>query len=230
MHCLTYAGPLQFHGEHRLLAACIIQPGLRANFSRESLQLSQWGKRWAAQLPQLALWIGPGGDAALFESRSPPWEGGLRGQGVRWNVPTSIPGPTLRRVPRECPLPIPTNPLPPPVRLPFPPQTHKWSMRFSQKQACYLLRCQLPNARGRLLTGQPPQQKQVYPKHFNLYAFTGNLRSCLISWFNAFCSQMDDEVEELCIGTMSRPRTLPWSSPGAIGWRAKQKANLATSP
>ena len=81
------------------------------------------GKRWAVQLPQLALWIGPGGDAALFESRSPPWEGGLRGQGVRWNVPTSIPGPTLRRVPRECPLPIPTNPLPPPVRLPFPPQT-----------------------------------------------------------------------------------------------------------
>ena len=82
-----------------------------ADFSNESLQLSQWGKRWAVQLPQLALWVGPGGDAALFESRSPPWEGGLRGQGVRWNVPTSIPGPTLRRVPRECPLPLINIPL-----------------------------------------------------------------------------------------------------------------------
>ena len=93
-----------------------------ADFSNESLQLSQWGKRWAVQLPQLALWTGPGGDAALFESRFPPFaKGGLRGQGVRWSVPTSIPGPTLRRVPRECPLPIPTNPLSPPCTTPISP-------------------------------------------------------------------------------------------------------------
>ena len=45
--------------------------------------------------------VGQGsGNAALFESLSRPGEGGLCGQGVRWNVPTSIPGPTLRRVPR----------------------------------------------------------------------------------------------------------------------------------
>jgi len=120
-HCLTYAGPLQFHGEHRSLAACIIQPGLRANFSRESLQLSQWGKRWVVQHPQLTLWDRVRGMQHSLKAGSHLGEGGLRGQGVRWNVPTSIPGPTLRLVPRECPLPIPTNPLPPPVRLPFSP-------------------------------------------------------------------------------------------------------------
>ena len=93
-----------------------------ADFSNESLQLSQWGKRWAVQLPQLALWIGPGGMQHSLKAGSHLGEGGLRGQGVRWNVPTSIPGPTLRRVPRECPLPIPTNPLPPPCTTPNSPR------------------------------------------------------------------------------------------------------------
>ena len=104
MHCLTYAGPLQFHGEHRSLAACIIQPGLRANFSRESLQLSQWGKRWVVQHPQLMLWDRVRGMQHSLKACSHLGEGGLCGQGVRWNVPTSIPRPSRRQWPRECPL------------------------------------------------------------------------------------------------------------------------------
>jgi hypothetical protein len=125
---------------------CIIQPGLGANFSRESLQPSRLGRRWVVQHPQLTLWDRVRGMQHSLKAGSHLGEGGLRGQGVRWNVPTSIPGPTLRRVPRECPLPIPTNPLPPPVRLPFPPQTHKWSMRFptSRPVSCFVASCQKP--------------------------------------------------------------------------------------
>jgi hypothetical protein len=124
---------------------CIIQPGLRTNFSRESLQPSHWGRRWVVQHPQLTLWDRVRGTQHSLKAGSHLGEG-PRGQGVRWNVPTSIPGPTLRWSPRECPLPIPTNPLPPPVRLPSPPQTHKWSMRFpkSRPVSCFVASCQKP--------------------------------------------------------------------------------------
>jgi hypothetical protein len=94
------------------------------------LQPSRLGRRWVVQHPQLTLWDRVRGMQHSLKAGSHLGEGGLRGQGVRWNVPTSIPGPTLRLVPRECPLPIPTTPFPPPYDSHFPPQTHKWSMRF----------------------------------------------------------------------------------------------------
>ncbi len=143
-----------------------------------------------------------------------------------WSGPTSIPEPTGSHpsvVAKGMSASHPHQPLsPPPVRLPSP--RRPISGQHGPPQAgLFDARCQLPEARGRLLTGQPPQlQRQVYPKHFNLYAFTGKLRSCLTCWFNAFCLQMDVGVEELCIGTMNRSRTPPLSSPRAIGWRAKQ--------
>jgi hypothetical protein len=107
--------------------------------------------------------VGQGsGNAALFESLSHPGEGVLCGQGVRWNVPTSIPGPSLRQWPRECPLPIPTTPFPPPYDSHFP--RRPISGQCGSPQAGLLVvRCQLPEARGRLPTGQLPQLKQVYP-------------------------------------------------------------------
>lgn len=141
---------MQGHSRSRVstgyLLLCMIQPGLRANFSRESLQPSRWeGAGWSSTHSSRC-GTGFGGMQHSLKAGSHLGEGGLRGQGVRWNVPTSIPGPTLRLVPRECPLPIPTNPLPPPVRLPFPPQTHKWSMRFptSRPVSCFVASCQKP--------------------------------------------------------------------------------------
>ena len=63
-----------------------------------------------------------------------------------------------------------------------PPQTHSGQMR---KQARSMLRCQLPKARGHLLTGQFPQlQKASVSERFNLYAFAGNLRFARTDWFS----------------------------------------------
>jgi hypothetical protein len=133
-----------------------------ANFSRESLQLSQWGKRWVVQHPQLTLWDRVRGMQHSLKACSHLGEGGLCGQGVRWNVPTGIPGPSLRQWPRECPLPIPTTPYPPPYDSHFP--RRPISGQCGSPQAGLLVvRCRLPEARGRLPTGQLPQLKQVYP-------------------------------------------------------------------
>ncbi len=117
-----------------------------ANFSRESLQLSQWGKRCVVQHPQLTLWDRARGMQHSLKAGSHLGEGGLRGQGVRWNVPTSTPGPTLRLVPRECPLPIPTNPLPPRYdsHSPRRPISGQWGSPKSRPVSCFVASCQKP--------------------------------------------------------------------------------------
>jgi len=145
-HCLTYAGPLQIQGEYRLFAALHDSTWAQGKFLKGEFAAFPLGRRWVVQHPQLTLWDRVRGMQHSLKAGSHLGEGGLRGQGVRWNVPTSMPGPALRLVPRECPLPIPTNPLPPPVRLPFPPQTHKWSMRFptSRPVSCFVASCQKP--------------------------------------------------------------------------------------
>jgi hypothetical protein len=85
------------------LLFCIIQPGLRANFSRESLQPSHWeGAGWSSTHSSRC-GTGFGGMQHSLKAGSHLGEG-PRGQRVRWNVPTSIPGPSRRQWPRECPL------------------------------------------------------------------------------------------------------------------------------
>ncbi len=58
---------------YRATTVLLQGPVLRANFSRESLQPSYWGRRWMVQHPQLTLWDRVRGNAALFESLFPPW-------------------------------------------------------------------------------------------------------------------------------------------------------------
>ena len=126
---------------------CIIQPVLRANFSRESLQPSRLGRRWVVQHPQLTLWDRVRGMQHSLKAGSHLGEGGLCGQGVRWNVPTSIPGALPSAVAKGMSASHPHHPFPPPRTTPiFPPQTHKWSMRFptSRPVSCFVASCQKP--------------------------------------------------------------------------------------
>lgn len=156
---------------------CIIQPGLRANFSRESLQPSRLGRRWVVQHPQLTLWDRVRGMQHSLKAGSHLGEGGLCGQGVRWNVPTSIPGPTLRLVPRECPLPIPTNPLPPPpYDSHFPPQAHSGQCG-SPKAGLLVASLPVAKSQGTSPHRPAPSAKAGVSKRFNPYVFAGNLRS-----------------------------------------------------
>jgi len=109
---------------------CIIQPVLRANFSRESLQPSRLGRRWVVQHPQLTLWDRVRGMQHSLKACPTLVKEDCAAKGFVGMFRRAYPGPSLRQWPRECPLPIPTTPFPPPYDSHFPPQTHKWSMRF----------------------------------------------------------------------------------------------------
>jgi len=143
--------------------SCIIQPGLRANFSRESLQPSHWGRRWVVQHPQLTLWDRVRGMQHSLKAGSHLGEGGLCGQGVRWNVPTSIPGALPSAVAKGMSASHPHHPFPPPRTTPTFPRRPISGQCGSPQAGLLVVRCQLPEARGRLPTGQLPQLKQVYP-------------------------------------------------------------------
>ena len=142
---------------------CIIQPVLRANFSRESLQPSRLGRRWVVQHPQLTLWDRVRGMQHSLKAGSHLGEGGLCGQGVRWNVPTSIPGALPSAVAKGMSASHPHHPFPPPRTTPTFPRRPKSGQCGSPQAGLLVVRCQLPDARGRLPTGQLPQLKQVYP-------------------------------------------------------------------
>jgi hypothetical protein len=200
-HCLAYAGPLQFHGEYRLLAVLHNSTWAQGKLLKGEFAAFPLGRRWVVQHPQLTLWDRVRGMQHSLKAGSHLGEGGLRGQGVRWNVPTSIPGPALWLVPRECPLPIPTNPLRPRTTPTFPRRPMVVNA-VPQKQACSLLRCQLPKARGRLPTGQLPQQKQVYP---SASTPTSSRVTCVFvqtDYFNAsFACRWTNGVRAPCKGT-----------------------------
>ena len=55
-HCLTYAGPLQFHGEHRLLAVLHNSTWAQGKFLKGEFAAFPLGRRWVVQHPQLTLW------------------------------------------------------------------------------------------------------------------------------------------------------------------------------
>jgi len=55
-HCLTYAGPLQFHGEYRLLAVLHNSTSAQGKFLKGEFAAFPLGRRWVVQHPQLTLW------------------------------------------------------------------------------------------------------------------------------------------------------------------------------
>ena len=163
---------------------------------------------------------------------SHPGEGGIRGQGVRLDCSNEHTRAHPSVVAKEMSASHPHQPLfPPPCTTPISPRRPISGQCGSPQVG--LLDASLPVAKSQGTSPHRPAPSVIkagVPEALQPLRLPGKLRSCLTCWFNAFCLQMDDGVEELCIGTMNRSRTLPLSSPGAIGWRAKQKANLATSP
>jgi hypothetical protein len=150
-HGLNHASS---QGDNRPWATCSLSQFSR-KFLMESLQLSQWGKRWVVQLPQLALWDRVRGDAALFESLFPPFvKGGLRGQGVRLDCSNEHTRTHPSVVAKGLSASHPHQPLFPPLYdSHFPPQTHKWSMRFPTSRPA---RCSLPVARSQRTSPHRP--------------------------------------------------------------------------
>ena len=72
-HCLTYAGPLQFHGEYRLLAVLHNSTSAQGKFLKGEFAAFLLGKALGGPAPT-AHAVGQGsGNAALFESLFPPW-------------------------------------------------------------------------------------------------------------------------------------------------------------
>jgi hypothetical protein len=157
-HCIAYAGPLQFHGEYRLLAVLHNSTSAQGKFLKGEFAAFPFGKALGGPAPT-AHAVGQGsGNAALFESLSHLGEGGLCGQGVRWNVPTSIPGALPSAVAKGM-----SASHPPPRTTPTFPRRPISGQCGSPQAGLLVVRCQLPDARGRLPTGQLPQLKQVYP-------------------------------------------------------------------
>ena len=142
---------------------CIIQPGLGANFSRESLQPSHLGRRWVVQHPQLTLWDRVRGMQHSLKAGSHLGEGGLCGQGVRLECSNEHTRAHPSVVAKGMSASHPHQPSSPPRTTPIFPRRPIVVNAVPYKQACQMLRCQLPKARGRLPTGQLPQLKQVYP-------------------------------------------------------------------
>ncbi len=165
-HCLTYAGPLQFQGENRLLAFLV-------QFNLGSGQISQ-GRVCSLPIGEGAGWssthssrcgVGFGEMQHSLKAGSHPGEGGLRGQGVRLDCsnehtrahPSVVAKGMSASHPHQPSFPLPRT-------TPIFPRRPIVVNAAPHKQACQMLRCQLPKARGRLPTGQLPQlQKQVYP-------------------------------------------------------------------
>ena len=116
-HCLTYAGPLQFHGEYRLLA-------FLAQFNLGSGQISQ-GRVCSLPIGEGAGWssthssrcgTGFGGMQHSLKACSHPGEGGLRGQGGRLDCSNEHTRAHPSVVAKEMSAPPPNQPLPPPPR------------------------------------------------------------------------------------------------------------------
>jgi hypothetical protein len=171
-----------------------MQPGLSANFSRRVCSFPL-GKALGGPAPTARAvgWVRVDAALRLFEIPSPPFvKGGLCSQGVRLEVfQRAYPGSPFGGRQGNVRFPPPQHPLPSPCTTPTPRRPIVVKSR-SHKQARSMLRCQLPKARGRLLTGQFPQlQKQVYPS-----ASTSTPSRVTCVWFKLtgltlFCLQMD---------------------------------------
>ena len=141
---------------------CIIQPGLRANFSRESLQPSHWGRRWVVQHPQLTLWDRVRGMQHSLKACPTLVKEDCAAKGFVGMFRRAYPGPPFGSGQGNVRFPSPPPLSPPPYDSHFP--RRPISGQCGSPQAGLLVvRCQLPDARGRLPTGQLPQLKQVYP-------------------------------------------------------------------
>ena len=98
----------------------------------------------------------------------------------------AYPGPSLRQWPRECPLPIPTTPFPPPYDSHFPPQTHKWSMRFPTSRPVRYFVASRQSQGTSPHRPAPSDIKAGVSEALQPLRLLGKLRSCLTCWFNAF--------------------------------------------